>query len=129
MLTVRLVGSSALSDFRILAAGLIFSLPLCMIAVRKFCLCRPVGIDECGERLDCAGLNWEADAVGRSDVCGSSILIEQFGSGDKCVREATYEDAADLCQELGSRLCTVGELGRGEGVPEACGCVDLVYRK
>ena len=38
-----------------------------------------------------------------------------------CVRESTFEDAAGLCQELGSRLCTAAELERGEGVPEACG--------
>ena len=37
------------------------------------------------------------------------------------MRESTFEDAAGLCKELGSRLCTAAELGRGEGVPEACG--------
>jgi hypothetical protein len=38
-----------------------------------------------------------------------------------CVRESTYEAARDLCTELGARLCTVGELERGEGEPAACG--------
>eukprot|EP01051_Picozoa_sp_SAG22_P006921 SAG22_NODE_469_length_10143_cov_5.595181_3_plen_80_part_00 len=55
------------------------------------------------------------------DVCGSSILVGQLGSGDMCVRESTYEEAASLCEELGGRLCTVPELGRDEGNPEACG--------
>ena len=36
------------------------------------------------------------------------------------MRESTYEDAVGLCRELGSRLCTVGELGHGEGSPQAC---------
>ena len=71
--------------------------------------------------MECNALGWDADAVGRTDVCGSSVLIEQLGSGDMCVRESTFEDAAGLCQELGSRLCTAAELERGEGVPEACG--------
>ena len=38
-----------------------------------------------------------------------------------CARESTYEEAVSICEELGSRLCTVAELGRGEANPEACG--------
>ena len=48
-------------------------------------------------------------------------MIGQIGSSDLCVRESTHGDAAGLCRELGARLCSAGELGRGEGIPEACG--------
>ena len=73
------------------------------------------------QMLDCAGLGWDAEAVGHLNVCGSSILVGQLGSSDMCVREAVYSDAAGLCMELGSRLCTVSELSNGEGRPESCG--------
>ena len=49
------------------------------------------------------------------------MLVGLFGTDDLCVREATYSEALDLCTELGSRLCSVAELSRGEGSPEACG--------
>ena len=54
-----------------------------------------------------------------TNVCGSSQL-GQAASDGMCVRESTYEAARDLCTELGARLCTVGELERGEDrvVPE-----------
>ena len=54
-------------------------------------------------------------------MCGSSALVAQSGSDDECVRESTYEEAAALCSELGSRLCSVSELGDGQGNPEPCG--------
>ena len=74
-----------------------------------------------GEQLDCDGLGWDADAAGRTNVCGSSVLIGVPGSDDMCVRESTFQKANSLCLELGARLCTVPELGRGEGQPGACG--------
>ena len=81
----------------------------------------PVGTYDCGARLSCGGLGWDPEAAGHSDVCGSSLLVGLLGSDDLCVRESTYSDAEGLCEELGSRLCTVAELGRREGMPEACG--------
>ena len=74
-----------------------------------------------GEQLDCDGVGWDADAAGRTNVCGSSVLIGVHGSDDMCVRESTFQEADSLCLELGARLCTVPELGLGEGQPEACG--------
>ena len=74
-----------------------------------------------GEQLDCDGLGWDADAAGRTNVCGSSVLIGVPGSDDMCVRESTFQEAESLCLELGARLCTVLELGVEEGQPGACG--------
>ena len=62
-----------------------------------------------------------SEVAGHSDVCGSSLLVGLLGSDDLCVRESTYSDAEELCEELGSRLCTVAELGHHEGMPGACG--------
>ena len=33
-------------------------------------------------------------------MCGSSLLVGLFGSDDLCVRESTYSDAEELCEEL-----------------------------
>ena len=38
-----------------------------------------------------------------------------------CVREVSFADAMELCQEMGARLCTVEELQRGEGDASVCG--------
>ena len=82
----------------------------------------PVGNFDCGLKLSCSGLGWDPLSGGHhTDICGSSILIGQQGSTDMCVRESTYADAFSLCEELGSRLCTVSELVSGEGNPHACG--------
>ena len=76
---------------------------------------------DCGGRFSCDGLGWNTAEAGYSDVCGSSLLVGLFGSDDLCVREATYDEADDLCTELGSRLCSVEELVREEAPPQACG--------
>ena len=86
----------------------------------------PVGNDDCELTLSCSGLSWDASSRGHTDVCGKSALISQRGNSDMCMRESTYADAHSLCEELGSRLCTVAELARGEGEGEACG-YDSVY--
>jgi hypothetical protein len=59
--------------------------------------------------------------VGNAVVCGTSTLMGLPGSSDMCVREATFADASELCQEMGARLCTADELVRGESNPSACG--------
>jgi hypothetical protein len=82
----------------------------------------PVGRTDCVERLDCVGLGWDAEAAGSAAVCGTSTLLGLQGSGDTCVRESSFADAAELCQEMGGRLCTAGELERGEGDGSVCGC-------
>jgi hypothetical protein len=38
-----------------------------------------------------------------------------------CVREASFTEASELCQEMGARLCNVEELERREGNPSSCG--------
>jgi hypothetical protein len=81
----------------------------------------PVGRTDCGRRLHCAGLGWDPEAAGSVEVCGTSTLAGLLGSGDMCVREASFADASNLCQEMGARLCTAGELRRGEADPSACG--------
>ena len=81
----------------------------------------PVGRTDCAERLDCAGLGWDAETAGSAAVCGTSTLLGLLGSGDMCVREASFADASELCQEMGARLCTAHELAHGEGDPSACG--------
>jgi hypothetical protein len=81
----------------------------------------PVGRSDCEARLDCAVLGWDPEAVGSTAVCGTSTLLGMPGSGDMCVREAAFADASELCAEMGARLCTADELGRGEGDPSICG--------
>jgi hypothetical protein len=81
----------------------------------------PVGRTDCAERLDCTGLGWDSKAAGSDSVCGTSALLGLLGSGDMCVREASFAHASDLCQEMGARLCTADELAWGEGDPSTCG--------
>jgi hypothetical protein len=80
----------------------------------------PVGRTDCAERLDCADLGWDPEAAGSPAVCGTSSLLGVLDGGDMCVREMTFVHASELCQEMGARLCTVDELGRGEGAPSTC---------
>ena len=87
----------------------------------------PVGTDDCATKLDCSALGWPADARGTSAVCGSSSLAGTFGSGDTCVREASSDEAASLCAEMGGRLCTAMEFEQGEGGPDACG-YDSIFK-
>jgi hypothetical protein len=82
----------------------------------------PVARNDCAERLDCGVLGWDPEVAGSAAVCGTSVLLGLLDSGDTCVRESSVADAAGLCQEMGARFCTAGELQRGEGEGSVCGC-------
>jgi hypothetical protein len=81
----------------------------------------PVGRNDCAERLDCAQLGWDPEIAGSATVCGTSTLLGLLDSSDMCMREASFVDATELCQEMGARLCTADELLQDEGDPSACG--------
>ena len=72
-------------------------------------------------RNNCTVMDWPSNLSGEDNsVCSGAIV------NDRCL-DGTLSQAQSLCGALGARLCTRGELLRGEGLISGCGEHDRVW--